>query len=86
VALKDSKAARWAVLSWTVDNPGVLAVRIDPVGVSWGNVYFTGLKVGEATFTATSGSLTRSITIKVFPPGTLGGNNGGGGSAIRIQP
>jgi uncharacterized protein YjdB len=86
VALKDSKAARWAVLSWTVDNPDVLAVRIDPVGVSWSNVYFTGLKVGEATFTATSGSLTRSITIKVFPPGTLGGNNGGGGSAIRIQP
>ncbi len=86
VALKDSKAARWAVLSWTVDNPDVLAVRIDPVGVSWSNVYFTGLKVGEATFTATSGNLTRSITIKVFPPGALGGNNGGGGSAIRAQP
>lgn len=85
-ALKDSRAARWAVLSWTVDNPGVLAVRIEPVGVSWSNVYFTGLKVGEATFTVTSGSITRSITIKVFPPGTLGGNNGGGGSAIRSQP
>jgi uncharacterized protein YjdB len=85
-ALKDSRAARWAVLSWTIDNPGVLAVRIDPTGVSWSNVYFTALKVGEATFTATSGNITRSITIKVFPPGTLGGNNGGGGSAIRSQP
>jgi hypothetical protein len=77
VALKDSKAARWAVLSWTIDNPDVLSVRIEPTGVSWSRVYFTGLKVGEATFTATSGSITRSITIKVFPPSTLGGNNGG---------
>jgi hypothetical protein len=32
VALKDSKAAPWAVLEWTVDNPGVLDVRIEPVG------------------------------------------------------
>jgi len=85
VALKDSKAARWAVLSWTIDNPDVLSVRIEPTGVSWSRVYFTALKVGEATFTATSGNLTKSITIQVFPPGTLGGG-GGGGSAIRAQP
>ncbi|MBD0320865.1 MAG: Ig-like domain-containing protein, partial [Gemmatimonadetes bacterium] len=84
-ALKDSKAARWAVLEWTVDNPGVLAVRIEPEGVSWSNVYFTALKVGEATFTARSGTLTRSITVKVFPPGSTGGG-GGGGSAARAAP
>jgi uncharacterized protein YjdB len=86
VALKDSKAARWAVLSWTIDNPDVLSVRIEPTGVSWSRVYFTALKPGEATFTATSGNLTKSITIKVFPPGSLGGGGGGGGSAIRAQP
>jgi hypothetical protein len=87
VALKDSKAAPWAVLEWTVDNPGVLDVRIEPVGVSWSNVYFTGLKVGKATFTARSGGLTKSITIEVFPPGTYGGGGGGGGggSAARAE-
>ena len=68
-------------ITWTVDRPDLLAIRPIPSPESGtSRLEFTALAPGDATITVTAAGISRTIPVRVFPPGgrPRGGDGCGG--------